>query len=129
MNIKEQITYWINLAEDDIPVMENLFTLGHFHWSLFVGHLILEKYLKAIYVRDNLQTPPKTHNLVFLAKSTKLKLTAVQEEYLLIVNTFNIEARYTDYKNTFYKKCTKVFANNNILKIKEFLQWLKSQMK
>jgi len=117
------------LAEDDIPVMENLFNSGHFHWSLFVGHLILEKYLKAIYVRDNSQTPPKTHNLVFLAKNTKLKLTENQEVFLLLVNTFNIEARYTDYKNTFYKKCTKEFTTDNILKIKEFLQWLKSQMK
>lgn len=49
-----------------------------------------------------------------------------QEEFLMTVNTFNIEARYSDYKNSFYQKCTREFTEENIKMIKEFIEWLKS---
>lgn len=126
MEIKEHIKYWIDSSLNDIPVMDNLYGNAHFHWSLFIGHLVIEKYLKAVYVRDNETTPPKTHNLLFIAKNTRLEISKQQEEFLMLVNTFNLEARYSDYKNTFYNKCTKEFTEDNIIKIKEFIEWLKS---
>lgn len=128
MKIEEQVKYWLDLAESDIPVMDSLFEKNHYMWSLFVGHLILEKMLKAFFTRDAKETPPKTHNLVHIAKLTKLNLTREQEEFLIDVSTFNIEARYPDYKKSFYKKCTEEFTEDNINKIKEFYKWLKSQI-
>jgi HEPN domain-containing protein len=128
MKIEEQVKYWLDLAESDIPVVDSLFEKNHYMWSLFVGHLILEKMLKAFFTRDTKETPPKTHNLVHIAKLTKLNLTREQEEFLIDVSTFNIEARYPDYKKSFYKKCTKEFTKENINRIKEFYKWLKSQI-
>jgi len=128
MKIEEQVKYWIDLADNDIPVMDSLFEKNHYMWSLFVGHLILEKMLKAFFTRDVKETPPKTHNLVHIAKLTKLNLTREQEEFLIDVSTFNIEARYPDYKKSFYKKCTKEFTESNLNKIKEYYKWLKSQI-
>jgi hypothetical protein len=43
MTIQEQVTYWIEMAEQDMPVAESLFKNGHFMWCLYIGHLILEK--------------------------------------------------------------------------------------
>ncbi len=93
-----------------------------------IGHLVIEKMLKAFYTRDNKESTPKVHNLVQLADATKLELTREQQEFLLEVNTFNIEARYPDYEYDFYKKCTREFTESNLKKIKEFHAWLKSRI-
>lgn len=96
---------------------------------MFIGHLILEKILKAHYVKDNKKTPPKTHNLVYLAKNINLKFSDEQLEYFDTVNDFNIEARYIDYKNSFYQKCTQTFTKENFNRIKEQYKWIKEKIK
>ena len=69
----------------------------HFDWSLFVGHLALEKILKAHWVKNNAaDIPPKIHHLVRLANEAKLSLTDEQSEFLADVNGFNTEARYPE---------------------------------
>jgi HEPN domain-containing protein len=52
MNINEQIKYWVTVSENDIPVMEHLFESGDYSYSLFIGHLVLEKLLKAHFVKN-----------------------------------------------------------------------------
>lgn len=128
MDIQEQIQYWTDTAEHDLQTAEHLFEKGDYAWCLFIGHLILEKILKATYVRDNQQIPPRTHNLVMLAKTTTLVLTVEQEQFLYRVNDFNLEARYPDVKQAFYTLCTKKFSTEHFTKIKEYYQWLKSRI-
>lgn len=128
MNINEKIEYWVKIAEMDISVMEHLYQSGDYHYSLFIGHLVLEKIIKAHYVKSKLETPPKIHDLVKLALVADLKLDAEQTKYLLLANSFNIEARYPEEKLKFYKTCTKEFCLENINKIKELFLWFKSQI-
>jgi len=79
MKIKEHIQYWVESAEHDLDSAESLFTAGKYDWSLFIGHLVLEKILKAIYVQDNQnRLPPKTHNLVKLAENTNVVFSTDQ---------------------------------------------------
>ena len=128
MEIKEHIQYWLDSAENDWAAAENLFASGKYDWCLFIGHLVLEKILKALFVQDNNnQLPPKTHNLIKLAKRTDLELTEEQIVFLDEVNDFNIETRYPQYKNEFYKRCTIEFAENYHLKIEAMAVWLRSQ--
>lgn len=129
MNIKEQIDYWLKSAAHDLEVAETLFKNQKYDWSLFIGHLVIEKVLKAFYIRDRQETPPRIHNLVRLAEGTNLHLTEGQLTFLADVNDFNMEARYPDYKFNFYKTCTKEFTEEQFLKIKEMYNWLLSQMK
>lgn len=129
MTIQEQVAYWIELAEQDLPVAESLLNNGHYMWCLYIGHLVLEKILKAKFVKDNESTPPKVHDLLKLAKSTKLNLTTEDEEFFNRVTDFNIEARYTDYKSKFFKFCTKEFTETNFSKIKDTFEWIKKEIK
>jgi len=129
MKIEEHIKYWAESADHDLDSAESLFVAGKYDWSLFIGHLVLEKILKALYVQDNQnQLPPKTHNLVKLAENTNIVLSADQNFFLDEVNDFNLEVRYPEYRREFYKKCTQDFAEPYFVRIKEMFQWIKSHL-
>jgi HEPN domain-containing protein len=129
MEQAEHIAYWLKSAEHDLESAETLFQHQRYDWCLFVGHLIIEKVLKAFFVRDNPKVPvPKIHNLIRLAGQTQLQLTSEQQDLLLEINQFNLKTRYPDYKFEFYKKCTLKFTQISFTKIKELYQWLLQQM-
>lgn len=127
MDIQEQIDYWFDLADEDIIVAETNFTNKHYLWTLFICHLALEKSLKGLYVQFVVETPPKLHDLVKLAKSAKLSFTDDDLRFLNEMNRFNIEARYPEYKNNLKEIATLEFTQKKFIKSKEILQWLKSQ--
>jgi HEPN domain-containing protein len=124
MEKNELITYWLVSAEDNHKSMRNMFANGEYVWSLFVGHLCIEKLLKAIYVRDVEPIAPRIHDLYKLSVRCNLELTEDQKDILQYITLFNIEARYEEYKRDFYKKCTKEFALQSINKIEEMRTWL-----
>ena len=127
MTRDEHIKYWLKGAEADLSAADSLFNTQKYNWCLFIAHLVLEKMLKAIFVlRNDNRIPPRTHNLVKLAELSSLALTAEQLIFLDEVNSFNLETRYPDYKNEFYKRCDKEFTEKYFIKIKEFYKWLKS---
>ena len=109
--------------------MGSLFKNGHYGWALFLGHLVLEKLLKAVYVKNVDVSIPYTHDLAKLSEKAGLLLTEEQKDLLDEVTTFNIKARYPDYKGRFYKKATKRFADGYVSKIKDFRRWLKKRVK
>jgi len=103
---------------------------GRYDWCLFVGHLALEKTIKAIFVdRNDNNMPPKLHNLVRLAGLSAIELDDEQKFLLDKINDFNIQTRYPDYKLDFYKRCTKEYANEYLCKIKELYGWFNSLLK
>ncbi|MBN1930414.1 MAG: HEPN domain-containing protein, partial [Desulfobacterales bacterium] len=113
MKIEEHILYWVESAEHDFETAESLFASGKYDWGLFIGHLVLEKILKALYVRDNQnQLPPKIHNLIKPAEHTDIELDTEMKIFLDEVNDFNLEVRYPEYRHEFYKNCTKDFAES-----------------
>ena len=89
-----------------------------------MGHLVIEKLLKAYYVKVVDNNVPQIHHLLQIAERAGLALSDSQKDFLLEVTTFNLKARYPDYKQRFYKKATKNFAEDYMNKIKEFRTWL-----
>ena len=130
MKIEDHIQYWMDSAADDLDTAEKLFLVEKFDWCLFLGHLVLEKALKAHYVQDNEnQMPPRIHNLVKLAEKTRLPLNEDLVFFLDEVTDFNLEVRYPEYKREFQKRCNREFSETRFSKIKEHYTWLKSQLK
>jgi HEPN domain-containing protein len=130
MTKDEHIDYWLKSADRDLSAAESLFQAKKYDWCLFIGHLVLEKTLKAIFVDNNEnKVPPKTHNLVKLAQVSSLVLTDEQKVFLGEVDDFNLETRYPDYKLEFYNSCTKEFTDKYLTKIKEYYKWLKFRIK
>jgi len=129
MTQAEHIDYWLKSAAHDLESAETLFQHQRYDWCLFLGHLIIEKVLKAFFVLDNPKVlVPQIHNLAQLSSRTKLQLTKEQQDFLFEINRFNIKARYPDYKFEFYKKCTPEFTQDAFTKIKDLYQWLLQQM-
>ncbi|MCF6148272.1 MAG: HEPN domain-containing protein [Candidatus Kuenenia sp.] len=97
--------------------------------TLFTGHLVLEKLLKAYCVKNVDNKVPKIHHLLKIAEGTNLRLSEEQKNFLIEVTAFNLEARYPDFKNRFYKKATREFSERYIIMIKEFREWLIERIK
>lgn len=124
MTREEVLQYWISSSDLDFEAMTSLFNNGHYVWALFIGHLVIEKLLKAYYVKVADIAVPQIHHLLQIAERSGLVLSESQADFLLEVTSFNLKARYPDYKQRFYQKATKDFAGQYINKIKEFRIWL-----
>lgn len=129
MKKEEYIKYWVGASEIDFKAMQNLFNSKDYVWSLFLGHLVIEKLLKALAVHNGKENTPKIHVLTKLAKSAGLGIDENQMDLFDVITSFHIEARYPDYKHEFYKKCDHDFTSLHVGKIKELREWLLEQLK
>ncbi len=125
MNSEEILRYWKDTSNRDYVTMTNLFNSKDYSWSLFIGHLVIEKLLKAIYIKNTDDiNPPRIHDLLELAKRAKIETSERQEDILDLLSAFNISARYPDYKQSIYLKCTEDYTKQRISEIKEMREWL-----
>ncbi len=130
MDINEIEKYWLVSSDDDMETSIVLFKNKKYPQSMFFLHLAVEKMLKALFVGKNNCEAPFGHNLQTLAQ--KIPGVPFEKEHLETlskITTFNITARYDDYKRNFYKICTRNFANDYLRIGQELIQWLKSLMK
>ena len=127
MEKKDHIRYWLNGAEDSWNTAVYNLAGKQRLATLFFFHLTLEKLLKAHWVKDNVSnTPTFTHDLQKLFSETSLDHAAEWYDYLAIVNAWNIESRYPDFKNTLYQIATDVYLNAHAEKVKTLREWLLS---
>ena len=126
--MQKTIDYWLEEAEEALKVADHLFEKKDFSYSLFFGHLAVEKIIKAIYILKRNEHAPQIHNLVRLAEQAGIALSAEQKETLIVITAFNLESRYPDEKRSFRIKCTKKYTQVELTKIREVIKWLKSIM-
>ena len=129
MNSVDLAKYWLDSANSDYETMQVLYKNRRNTWCLFIGHLVIEKFLKGLYAKNNPENPiaPKVHNLILLSQKANLKVPNEIREKIQVINTFNISARYNDYKKSFEQKCTDIFTTEQVKNIEEVLKWLKEQ--
>ena len=118
--------FWIESSERDWRTMDHLLKSKDYAWALFLGHLVIEKLLKALIVKQTAGHPPNTHNLTSLAKN--FELSTEQISWLDEITTFNLNARYDDVKDEFYRKSTKQFAIDWFARIKILRKWIKKEL-
>ena len=128
MENEKLVKHWVDSAEIDHKAMVHLFEKKDYHWSLFMGHLVIEKLLKALYIKENRKQPPFIHNLTRLVQKIDIEISEEKLDILDTITTFNIRARYDDYKQLFYKKCTFEFTALWIKNIEEMILWLKEKL-
>jgi len=119
------IRYWIESSDDDFDTMITMYENKKYNWALFIGHLMIERLLKALYVKIKSDYPPFIHNLLRLAEKCELELTEEKRYFFVTVTAFNINSRYDDYKKSFQQKCTPEFTSQWIDNLKSNRQWIK----
>lgn len=122
---KEQIArQWLEMAERDWKTVERLFASGEYNWSLFIGHLVVEKILKALFIVRQNKAAPRIHLLAHLADRAGLAPSERQMDLLDAITRYNINVRYPESQQEFYRLCTKSFAQEGLEGIKEIRAWL-----
>ncbi|MBC2704296.1 HEPN domain-containing protein [Desulfobacula sp.] len=86
-NRRKQINYWVDSAIHDLDVAETLFKSGKYDWCLFIAHLVLEKMLKAFYVKHVGKLPPRIHDLVRMAYMAEVEFDEQTLEFMDAINT------------------------------------------
>ncbi|MFZ5972854.1 MAG: HEPN domain-containing protein [Bacteroidota bacterium] len=115
--VRRAVSHWIESSDKDFKTMNNLFRSRDYAWSLFIGHLVIEKLLMALYMKEHSKHPPFTHNLLKLAEGVNFEWSEDQKLLFDLITTFNISARYDSEKQVFRRKCTKSFTEQQLVQI------------
>lgn len=120
--MNEAVEYWLKSSRDDLDTAQKLFELKKFNHCLFFLHLSLEKIIKGVYLLKKNEAPPLVHDLVLLSQKAEIDISPIEKEELVEISTFNIAARYDDYKLKFYQKATKEYATEWLKKGKNLFK-------
>lgn len=84
IDIEKVVRHWIETSDEDYQTMLSLFDSKSYGWSLFLGHISIEKLLKAYFVGKYKKHAPFSHNLYRLAEQMNT-LTGLIRLRLLIL--------------------------------------------
>lgn len=70
-DLEKTIRYWTDGAAYDLETGKRLLEVERFPYALLLGHLAIEKILKALVVKTTGEHAPYTHSLTFLIKLTR----------------------------------------------------------
>jgi len=128
IDTEKVIAHWLTTSDDDFKTMEKLYDAKSYHWALFLGHISIEKLLKGYYVKQCGKHAPTIHNLYRLAELSDIELSDLYSDWLDTITSFNINARYDDYKREFYDICTQEYTETWINRIMELRQWIQTML-
>jgi HEPN domain-containing protein len=127
-DIEKVFQYWLSSSDNDYDAMLSLYQSKNYNWALFLGHIVLEKLIKAYFVKITGTHALHTHDLRLLAKKSGLELTPDKMLQFDVITGFNINARYDTFKADFYRKCTPGFSDEWIENIKNIRLWIKEKL-
>lgn len=125
IDIRKQVVYWRDSAQEDWQVANELIQTGRFRHGLYFAHLALEKILKAHVCLNTRDLAPRMHNLVRLVEISGLEPTPQQIDILAEMNTFSIEGRYPD---AYVPLRTSDEVHTYLDKAEEIIQWLANRL-
>lgn len=126
---EQTIKNWTRISEYDLETAAAMLKTGRYLYVAYTCQQAIEKILKAIYVKEKNETPPYTHNLRRLASELSI-LNLLGEKHLDfidIINSYYIEARYSEEIEKLTKNINKVKAAEILNNTKELYQWLKTK--
>jgi len=126
MTRKQHVNYWLRGASENMKDMRAAIKSKRRPMAMFCGHLAVEKMLKGLCAVRGIDIK-RDHKLLNLAKISGLigNLTEEQEDELINITSFNIEARYDDFKQRFYETCTSQYVAEWSKKVTIWYKYLK----
>jgi HEPN domain-containing protein len=103
--MEEKVKYWVELAEYDLETAGAMLNSKRYLYVGFMCHQTIEKVLKAFYVKDKMETPPYTHNLIYIAEISGIynDFNEIQKDFPDNLQPCHIEPRYPAHKASLFK--------------------------
>jgi len=114
------VQMWIEKAEYDIITAKAMLNTGRYNYVAFTLQQALEKLLKAFYVKQYKTAPIRSHNLIYLAKKSSIKLDEDTSKLFEELSSYYVRIRYDV---GFYINKEKAYSLYNESVV--IFQWLK----
>jgi len=128
MDTGNKITYWFEIALDDLDSAGIMLEKNKYLQTGFYCHQALEKSLKGYHWFVNSEEPPYTHNLFKLCMDVRLydSLNETQKNLIDTLMPLNIEARYPDDKMEILKTLGKSRIEAIYKQTGDLVRWIQS---
>lgn len=122
----EKVAYWLDIANEDLEVAEDLYKTKRWLYVAFMCHQAIEKTLKAYWNATREDEPPYIHNHRRLAEGAGLysQMNDEQRRFLGQISNMNIEARYPEYKTGIARSLNEQKCREIIDETKQMQQWI-----
>ena len=130
MSNKERAEKWLCLVTEDLSVAEDLFKTGHWLYTGFMCHQVVEKTLKCYWCVCRDDDPPYLHDHNKIAQGCGLytKMSEEQLAFLERIKPMYIEARYPEQKLDAARMLNKEASLYLLEKTKELTQWIEERL-
>lgn len=133
MDVVDKYSYWEDVAEYDLGTAEAMLNSGRYLYVVFMCQQAVEKITKGLFVLNNGEEPPRTHNILSIFE--KIQFKGVQpttpkldeyKEFFEELLAFYISERYPSYKEKISTTIDQKNAQEVLVKTWEVFVWLKS---
>jgi HEPN domain-containing protein len=125
--MEKRILEWLKQADYDLDTAQFMCMGGRYFYAVFMCHLAIEKALKGLYQQKLQETPPKTHNLIYLLDRIGLRPDQDKGGIITRLNEASIATRYPDDIDGLQNNYTQEIATQILAQTKEILEWIKAQ--
>lgn len=118
---------WLKQADYDIDMAEYMFAGGKFFYAVFMCHLSVEKAIKGLYQQRLKESPPKTHNLVYLLKKIDIRPDETVGKFIVKLNEASVATRYPEDIDKLQGQYTEDVVKNILVESRKVLEWIKGE--
>ncbi|MDY7035681.1 MAG: HEPN domain-containing protein [Thermodesulfobacteriota bacterium] len=129
MDKQEKIQYWIDISDYDLETARAMLSSKRYLYVVFMCQQAMEKIIKALYINQFDQEPPRSHNLAFIFKKIKIPASEDTLKFFNILSAHYIENRYPEYKKKLSTSLNTNKAEDYLSKTEEVYKWIKSLLK
>ena len=128
---KERAEKWLDIVTEDLSVAELLFNNGHWLYTGFMCHQVIEKTLKAYWCVCRDDDPPYLHDHKKIAQGCGLytKMSEEQIDFIEDIKPMNIEARYQETKDAVARMLDRETTAAILNKTKQMHTWIQEKLK
>ena len=116
---------WLVQVDYDLETAGHMVTTGRYIYAIFMCHLALEKMLKAVISEETQTLPPRTHNLIDLARRAKLAPSAEHQEFIGKLADASVATRYPEDLSELLPQYPEAVTQEYLKSTKEVIAWIR----
>jgi len=127
--VDKETTNWMAMAKYDLESADWMLKGKRFVYAVFMCHMAVEKALKAAVRKQTGKTPPKTHDLIYLAGKSGMDFDEATVKFLEKINEYHLTTRYPEDFGRMSQEFTEKKSQETLRKATEILTWIEKHLK